>query len=312
MAKHIVQSHEWGEFKSEYGTPAIHVGDIQYTKHHIPLTGQFFGYCPKVDPSKINFAALKKSLIENDCASVNFDVPNVIKGSKEEEEALKIFAEHGCTLSPRDQFAKSNVLLDLTKSEEDLLADMHTKQRYNIKYAEKNGVTSRLAESQEDFDTFWKMFEETSVRQKYYIRPKSYYQKIWNMFKDTGMVYILIVEGKAEPLASWMLFKYEDVLYYPYGGSSEKHRNLFGSVYIGWQAILLGKKLGCKIFDMWGASENPDNQEDPWWGFTNFKLKYGGQHITYMDSYDFVVNSAVYKMFNTANNLRWKVLKFIK
>lgn len=312
MARHIVQSSQWGEFKSEYGTQAINAGGVQYTKHCIPFTKYFFGYCPKADPFEIDFDALKNSLNENDCININFDVPDVIKGTKEEAAAIKLFESHSCVLAPRDQFAKSNVILDISKSEEDLLANMHTKQRYNIKYAEKNGVTAKVADNQKDFDVFWELFESTSVRQKYYIRPKSYYQRIWDKFKDGGLAHILSVYYKDEPLASWMFFTYENVLYYPYGGSSEKHRNLFGSTYLGWQAILLGKKLGCHTFDMWGASENPDDVSDPWWGFTNFKLKYGGTHITYMNSYDLVINSTMYNAFSIANDLRWKFLKLLK
>jgi peptidoglycan pentaglycine glycine transferase (the first glycine) len=312
MAKHVVQSPEWGKFKTFYGTPAVTVGEIQYTKHHIPLTDKFFGYCPKVDPALIDFEKIKKSLEENDCININFDVPNVVKGEKNEADALNVFRSGGCVLAPRDQFAKSNVLLDLSKSEEDLLAGMHRKHRYNIKYAEKNGVSVYKATNQKDFDIFWELFEETSIRQKYYIRPKTYYQKIWDMFKDSGLVHILITTLNTEPLAAWMFFTYDNVLYYPYGGSSEAHKNLFGSTYLAWQAILLGKKLGCHTFDMWGASENPENTSDPWWGFTNFKLKFGGIYVTYIDSYDFVVNQSVYKMFSTANDLRWKFLKLLK
>jgi lipid II:glycine glycyltransferase (peptidoglycan interpeptide bridge formation enzyme) len=244
--------------------------------------------------------------------NINFDVPNVLKGSSQENEALKIFKNKSCVLSPRDQFAKANVLMDLTQSAEDLMAGMHTKHRYNMRYAEKKGVTLRIAGNQKDFDNFWELYETTSVRQKYYIRPKSYFQKIWDMLQPKGLVHILTAEFEGESLASWMLFNYDGVLYYPYGGSSEKHKNLFGSTYLGWQVILFGKKLGCTTFDMWGASQDPNNESDPWWGFTNFKLKYGGQYVTYMDSYDYVVNPAVYKVFSLANDFRWKVLKFLK
>ncbi len=312
MAKHFVQSPEWGKFKTEYGTPAIQVGEIQYTKHHIPFTKSFFGYCPKVDPVAIDFGLLRKSLVENDCININFDVPNVLEGSVEEKKALEIFRKHDCVLSPRDQFARSNVLIDLTKSEEELMSAMHNKQRYNAKYAEKNGVYLKIADSQAGFEQFWDLFEATSIRQKYYIRPKSYYQKIWDIFHPSGVAQILTAMYKDEPLASWMLFLYDNTLYYPYGGSSETHKNLFGSTFLGWQVILFGKQQNCATFDMWGASDDPNNKDDPWWGFTNFKMKFGGQYVKYMHSYDFVANVSVYKMFSIANDLRWKVLKILK
>jgi peptidoglycan pentaglycine glycine transferase (the first glycine) len=312
MSKHFVQSPEWGQFKTEYGTAAVRAGNVQYTKHHIPFTNAFFGYCPKVDPLTIDFEDLRKSLIANDCVNINFDVPNVVEGTDQEKRALEIFTKQGCTQSSRDQFARSNVVIDLTKSTEDLFKAMHHKHRYNYRYAEKNGVTLKIAKTQQDFDEFWDLFEATSVRQKYYVRPKSYYQTIWNMFHPKGIAHILTASYQNQPLASWLLFTYDNILYYPYGGSSEAHKNLFASTYLGWQVIKFGKEQGCTTFDMWGASDNPDDTTDQWWGFTNFKLKFGGQYVKYMHSYDFVTNPNVYKMFSVANDLRWKVLKLIK
>jgi len=312
MSRHVVQSPQWGDFKTQYGTQAVRIGEIQYTKHHMPFTDKFYGYCPKVDPTLIDFEKLHKSLEENNCVNANFDVPNVAADIQEAQKAKEIFEKNGCVLSPKDQFAKSNVLLDISKSEEELLANMHNKHRYNIKYAQKQGVVVKDAQNLQDFDVFWDLYESTSVRQKYYIRPKNYYRSIWEMFKSRNMVHILATYYQDVPLASWLLFVYENVLYYPYGGSSEQHKNLHGSTYLGWETILLGKKLDCHTFDMWGAGQDPTDKNDPWSGFTNFKLKYGGKYITYMDSYDYVVNSSVYKMFGVANEFRWKVLKLIK
>lgn len=312
MAKHIVQSAEWGAVKSACGTPAIQVGDIQYTKHKLPFTDFYYGYCPKVDPFAIDFDALKKSLEENNCINVNFDVPNVIMDTPEAQKALEIFSLKGCTKSPRDQFAKSNILLDISHSNDLLLSSMHSKQRYNLKYAQKNGVTVTQASTQEDFDLFYQLLDSTADRQKYYVKSKSYYQKIWDMLHPLGICHILNATYKGDILASWMLFSYQNVLYYPFGGSSEKHKNLFASTLVGWEAILLGKSLGCTMFDMWGAADDINNTADPWWGFTNFKLKFGGKYVKYVDSYDLVINVPVYKAFLVANDLRWKVLKAIK
>jgi len=101
-------------------------------------------------------------------------------------------------------------------------------------------------------------------------------------------------------------------LYYPYGGSTAEERNVQSSCLVGWEAIRLGKKLGCKLFDMWGATEDMSNKSDPYYGFSVFKEKFGSKHVEYIPSYDFVVNEPVYKMFTAANNLRWKVLNLLK
>ena len=309
---HIVQSPEWGEFKSEMGTTAIRAGGVQYTKHEIPFTNFFYGYAPRVNPTDIDWVVLKKSLRENQCVAINFDVPNVVALTDGAKIAEKIFKEHKCKIAPRSTFAKANVLLDISKPENELLENMHKKHRYNIKYAEKQGVVVRKGESEKDFEIFYTLLLETAERQKYFIHPRNYYQKLWEMLGPKGMAHILIAEFEGVPLTAWMLFTYDGVLYYPVGGSSEGQKNLQHSLAVAWEAIRLGKEKGCKIFDMWGAAEIPNDEDDPWFGFTQFKMRFGGEFVRYIDSCDFVINEPVYKLFNTANSLRWKILNLIK
>ena len=79
MKKHIVQTKEWGEFKSAYGTHAINVGDIQYTLHKIPKTKLYYAYAPKIVTPNIKWKELEQSLKKNNCFVLNFDVPNAKK-----------------------------------------------------------------------------------------------------------------------------------------------------------------------------------------------------------------------------------------
>lgn len=310
--KHIVQSPEWGQFKTSMGTTALTAGNVQFTKHIIPFLNKYYAYAPKVNPQDINFAELEKSLIKENCIAINFDIPNVEQNTESESQAKEIFTKNNCIKSPRDTFAKANVVLDLTKSEEELLNAMHKKHRYNIRLAEKHGVKVREGKTQQDFETFYQLLKETADRQKYFVHSKNYYQKIWEQLAPKNIAHILIAEHENTPLTVWMLFSYENVLYYPYGGSSENQKNLQHSLAVAWEAIKLGKRLGCHTFDMWGAAENPNDKSDPWYGFTDFKLKFGGKYIKYMDSYDFVVNKPLYYLFNLANKIRWLVLRLTK
>ena len=309
---HIVQSPVWEKFKQSFGTPTVRVGEIFYTKHALPFTGKFYAYCPKVDPFKIDFFVLKDSLKKENCIGINFDVPNVLTTSSQAKEAQDIFAKSGCVFAAKSTFTQYNLLLDLNPSERELLANMHPKHRYNIKLAQKNGVTVREAKTKEDFETFYTLLLDTSKRQGFYIHPKNYYQKIWEVLGAQGVAKILIAFYENEPLASWMFFIYDGVIYYPYGGSSERHKNLYASNLLGWEGILLGKKHNCTQFDMWGANANLDDKTDPYFGFTNFKLKFGAKHVQYIPSYDLVLEPVFYKTFNLANKLRWAFLGFKK
>jgi len=313
MHKHILQSDLWAQFKQNYGTPSIKSGNIWYTKHKIPFSSYYFAYSPRVNPESIEFNKLRDSLKENNCIGIQFDVPNVVKGTSEAEEALNIFQENGCIKSPRDEFAKGNFLIDLTKSDEELLAEMHKKRRYNIKYAIKKGITVRKVKDDiQDFEIFYSLYNSTGDRQKFFNRSYDYMKNIWEVFRPAGAAEILIAEYEGKPLTAWLLFKYENILYYPYGGSSDEHKNLQHSCLTGWEAIRYGKQEKCITFDLWGAAENPGDTSDPYHGFTRFKEKYGGRHITYIDSHDLVINPSFYKIFVAANQIRWKLLNVLK
>lgn len=309
---HIVQSPEWEKFKKSYGTEAVRVGEVMYTKHRIPFTNNYYAYCPKVDPFSIDFKEIKSSLKKNSCIAINFDVPNVLEDSRNSEQAVQVFEKSGCILSPKTTFTSYNLLLDLTPSKDDLLMNMHSKQRYNVRYAKKNDVVVKNEEGEQSFEIFYNLAIKTAERQGFYMHPKDYYLGLWQILSKEKIAYILNAYYKDEPLASWMFFIYDDVIYYPYGGSSLKHRNLQASTLVGWEGILLGKKKGCETMDLWGACEDPTDRDDPEWGFTRFKQKYGAKHVKYIPSFDLVINPAMYEAFNVANKTRWSLLKLKK
>ncbi len=311
MKRHVLQSILWEKFKNSYGTPAVRVGDIVYTKHKIPFTSYFYGYCPRVNPFDINFEEIKKSLEENSCVAVHFDVPNITKDDPDAQKAIEIFRDR-CVLSSRAEFAKGNFLMDLTKSEDEILANMHKKHRYNIKLAQKKGVVVRESKEDKDFDIFFRLYDETGKRQRFFSRSRNYLEKVWKTFREADSSYLLIAEYEGKPLSAWLLIIYDGVLYYPYGGSTQEERGVQSSCLLGWEAIRFGKKMGCTLFDMWGATEDMSDTNDPYYGFSLFKQKFGACHVTYIPSYDYVINEPVYRLFTAANSARWKLLSILK
>ena len=79
---------------------------------------------------------------------------------------------------------KNTVLIDLSASEDEMLARMKQKTRYNIRLAEKKGVTVRIG-TQADLPMLYKMYAETSVRDGFVIRNEEYYQTVWQTFMQS-------------------------------------------------------------------------------------------------------------------------------
>jgi len=311
LPTHLTQSPEWGIFKTKMGTSAIQVDGIQFTLHKLPFLPFNIAYCPKSNPAKINWDKIKDSARRNHCIFIRFDVPNIpILSNNFWRKWQEEFAEH-CQKAPRDTFAKATILIDLTKTNEKLLAEMHPKTRYNIRLAIKKGVKIEEKHDTGTLEIFLRLQQETASRQKFYIHSDNYYKTLWKILAPKGMAHFLIASYDGEPIVIWFLINFKSVLYYPYGGSSLKYKNMMASNLVGWEAIQLGKRFGCNLFDMWGITTNED-QNDPWYGFTRFKQGFGGQIIKFIDSYDLVINPLVYRLFNLSYKISWRFLRLKK
>src|SRR3989344_1027390 len=285
LVTHVMESWEWGEARKSLGTPVLRYGifekdklvkAFQLTLHKIPFTNQFVGYLPKGPfPDNDLAEALKKIGKDYQCAFIKVE-PDVehTPGVKSQNTPG---VDKNFVKSPKPLFTKYNFVLDLTKPEEEILKNMHSKTRYNIKVAQKHGV--KVAESSDDeaFEIYLKLYFETTKRQGYHGHNEDYHRKVWKILRDKKMARNLIAFYEAHPLTAWMLLNFQDTLYYPYGGSSKSHPEVMANNLVAWEAMKLGKKLGLKKFDMWGALGPDADPKDPWYGFHKFKQGYGGK-----------------------------------
>lgn len=320
---HVIQSWEWGEFKKTMGTPPLRIGVFNekqlvacagYTLHPIPYTQKFIGFLPKgptlatLEALPALLDALKTSAQDYNCAFLKIE-PNIPQAALEWE---KIFKEKGLLKSHKEIFARHTLYLDLTKTEEELLNRMHEKWRYNIRLSQKKGV---LVEEKTDLDSlenFIYLQKQTARRGGFFVHAEQYYRNLWLSLEPAGIAYLLTASYQKQTLACWLLFRFGKTLYYPYGASSEEHRELMPSHALMWEAIRLGKRLGCTKFDLWGASGTEAGANDPWQGFTRFKAGFGPTPVSFIGTYDLVIESGWYKVLNLADKARWIWLKLWK
>lgn len=324
-ANHPLQAFEWGEFRKKTGIKVVRGNDWELTIHKIPHTSWAIGYLPKGNlPDEKLIEELKKIGKDNNCIFIQLE-PNVRKDTKilSEKDIKKkspnILISQYPNIRPsfHPLFTKYTFVLNLTKSEDELLEAMHPKTRYNIKVAQKHGVNVVEDNSDKAFEAYLKLTSETSKRQKFYAHTQDYHKLMWQALRQAQgklsesnlNARLFLAKYKSEILAAWILFTFKDTLYYPYGASSNQHRETMASNLMMWKAIRFGKKLGLKKFDMWGAlGPNPD-PKDPWYGFHRFKLGYGGELVEFIGSYDLIINPVLYNLYKVADKLRWILLK---
>lgn len=277
---HILQSREWADFREK--TPGVkkvlRIGDCQIFIHRVPYIPWGVAYLPR--PGKIeNLEEIKEACRKEKAIFLKIDPIEKIDG-----------------IVSKPVLPRHTIYIDLEKSEKDLLANMHEKTRYNIRLAEKKGV--KVTEG-DDLEKFIELLEQTEERQNFYSHPGQYYRVLWETLRPAKMVYLL----SAHPCAAIMLFRYEDTLYYPYGGLDPEYREFMAPHLLHWEAIKLGKKLGCKIYDLWGSYKNLPTESDPWWGIYRLKKGFGGQEITFPETIDIPL-SPLYSLYPLAEKLR--------
>lgn len=322
VVSHPLQSFEWGEFRKKTGVKVIRrgvfdggtlVAGFQLTIHKIPRTKFTIGYLPKGDmPTKEVIEELKKIGRDEKCLFIQLE-PN----STHLENGTWKMENLGLRPAAHPLFTKYTFVLDISKAEEEILKNMHPKGRYNIKVANKHSVKVVEDNSEKAFETYWQLTEETTKRQGFYAHTKHYHKYQWETFahnSDTNGLssHLFLAKYEGKVLTAMLFFVFHDTLYYPYGASSNDHRNVMHSNLTMWEAIRFGKKLGLKKFDMWGAMGPDPDPKDPWYGFHNFKQKFGPQHVEFVGSYDLVINPVLYQGYKIADKLRWFLLKVKK
>jgi peptidoglycan pentaglycine glycine transferase (the first glycine) len=193
---------------------------------------------------------------------------------------------------------KNTVLIDLKPSEEEMLAGMKQKTRYNIRLAEKKGVVVRVG-TQEDLATLYKMYAETSMRDGFVIRDEGYYRTVWQTFmsSEEPACELLIAEVDGEPVAAIFVFYFVGRAYYVYGMSLNIHREKMPAYLLQWEAMKRAKAKGCDMYDLWGAPDVFD-ESDSMWGVYRFKEGLGGKVVRTLGAWDFAPNPFWYKMYS--------------
>lgn len=185
-------------------------------------------------------------------------------------------------------------IVSLEQKEDEILNQMKSKGRYNIKLAQKKSVTVRKSGSNEDIEKFYEMLIETTSRDGF--RPNSigYYKAFMGNIENAVL---LLAEHDNEIIAGGIFTYTKDQALYYYGASSNNKRSLMAPYLVQWHGMLLGIESKCRYYDFMGIAD-PDNENDPLQGVTEFKLKFGGRTVVFNKSYRIISSNSGFLLFN--------------
>ncbi len=309
---HVLQTWEWGQFKSRHGwTPSYLLwnrhGDadlradaaalvLRRRLGRLPLCVLYVPKGPAMDYAD----ALLVDKVMGDLERFAHQSRAVfikIDPDLEPSRKLPSFREGWIESSQQIQF-RNTMEIDLRQSEDELLAAMHQKTRYNIRLAQKRGVTVRPG-ALSDLERLYAMYDETARRDQFIIRPLDYYGDAWGSFIEAGLAQPLIAEFQDAPIAALILFRFAGRAYYFYGMSRDVHRNLMAPHLLQWEAMRWARAQGCAVYDLWGAPDTLD-ESDPMWGVYRFKQGFGGQFVQHIGAWDYTTSRPLYWLYTTA------------
>jgi lipid II:glycine glycyltransferase (peptidoglycan interpeptide bridge formation enzyme) len=337
--KTFLQSWNWGEFNKMMGEKIWRLGI--YEKEQLIGTAFFY----KIQAKRGTFIFvphgpnMKKQATNNKRQLLEILLGELKKIAKEEkcdfiriapileknEENIKIFKALEFKTAPTHIHPELTWELDITPSEEEILAQMRKTTRYLIKQAEKNtGVKIIQNQNINNLEKFDELNQRTVNRHHFVPFSLDYLKKEFLAFSPDnqpirqaqgypecieGQISIFLGEYKKELVSSGIFVFWQGIAFYHHGASSLKYPKIPVSYLLIWEAIKEARKRGCKKFNFWGIapvfvetktgiSNFPGHEVDsskncfpiskhPWAGLTLFKMGFGGYKKEYVKTQDF-------------------------
>ncbi len=280
------------------------IGFFQVIKYELPFSKNllYIPHSPVLKETSLDNEFLKIFLDklseiakEEDAIFVRFDFFPFVKHNifNKYFKKVPIYAYYSSYFQPKFEW-----YINLTKTEDQLFSEMHQKTRYNIRLAEKKGVKIEIVKDdfKKYFEEFYMLLKETAKRDNFGLHPKIYYQNIFETLTANN-AFLVIARYDNNILLVNLVLLYGRVAYFVFGGSSGKFKNLMFSHLAQWEAIKEAKTQGMAIYNL-GGVQGSDKGYENYEGISGFKKRFGGEIFEYSDSYDIVLKSFWYNLYN--------------
>ncbi len=327
---HVLQSYEWGEFKRTSGWKPVRlvlerdgtvVGLAQFLAYDTgPFVPGALWYCTKgpwlpwddEEAVRAFFEGVREVARREGAHTVKIE-PEVLE---ERQDAKALLEGIGFRKARYDLNLKTTLVVDLSLSEEELLARMKAKTRYNVRLAARKGVEVVEPEFEEGWETFYEWMEATSERKEDYVlrRSRDYLYDVMRSMDDAGQGRLFFAEHEGTPLAGMYVFTFGEKYWYMYGASSDEKRNLKPNYVLQWEVMRWAKERGLTHYDMVGVPKSEQlNESSSLWNVYKFKEGFGGEISDSPGCYDLPVErlraAAWYRLEPTYYRLYYKLKK---
>ena len=297
--KTFLQSWHWGEFWQKQGNKIWRLEGSLVVKVEA-RRGTFLLVQHNVGISEELLNKLKEIAKEEKCDFIRI-APLLERNDKNN----KIFKDLGFKEAAMHANAyEATWKLDITLSEDELLANMRKTTRYLIRQAEKNpDIVVEKSDKPEDIEVYQKLNREVAKRQNFAPFSDEYIKNEFEVFSGDNQALWLFGKYKGEVAAGALIIFWSGIGFYHQAASLSKYAKLSIPYLLQWEAIKEAKRRGCKLYDFWGYVDPQKNPKHPWAGPTLFKMGFGGRAYEYIKTQDYPL-SKKYWLINLFERIR--------
>jgi peptidoglycan pentaglycine glycine transferase (the first glycine) len=197
------------------------------------------------------------------------------------------------THSPTELQPLRTIKVPVDRTDDEILAGMKSKTRYNVRLASRRGVTVRQG-TLDDIAPFYEALEETSDRDSFGIHGIEYYADMLDVFGNKSV--LLLAEFEGEIAAGAIVLQHGNEAIYMFGASSREYQRHMPTHLLQFEAMRWARDRGCHTYDLWGipATDTPPdearggdlNVRSGLWGVYRFKQGFGGETVSYPGVYE--------------------------
>lgn len=204
----------------------------------------------------------------------------------------------------KDRQPAVTTIVDLTQSEDELTAKMKTKTRYNIRLAQKKGVTASLV-GLDRFDDFVRLMQQTAERDGFHLHEVERYRAMLETLTTSDCkAYLAMAFYEDRPLAANIMIDAFGMRTYLHGASSNLYRNVMAPYALHDFLIRDAKAQGLLAYDFWGIAPPEAGESHPWAGISRFKLGFGGKVVRMPGTIDVAKQVLVYGLYRFVKKIR--------
>lgn len=224
------------------------------------------------------------------------------------DESLALFDRLGFKPAPYYLSVEHAGILDLTKSEEELLKGMRQRLRRALRKAEKNNITVETSTNPDDIAEFYRIQLETARRHDFTHFSEDFLKKQFKSFADDNSAVLYTARHEGEVLAQNFMIFYGNEASYHYGVSTELGTKLSGAPLLHMQAMRDARERGIKRYSFWGIVDE-DDTDHRFYGVSVFKRGFGVDELKYVPAHDLILAPGKYRLNWLVETMRRKARK---